>query len=75
MPAVRGRYSPLTGWRVAPRPPLNQSLKRPENTGVDKKSNVHSEFSEVYMSMVLRIKPTASPSISKASPGSTMMVW
>jgi hypothetical protein len=28
-----------------------------------------------YMSMVLRIKPTAKPSISNGSPGSTMMVW
>ena len=29
----------------------------------------------VHISMVLRINPTASPSISKASPGSTTMVW
>jgi hypothetical protein len=28
-----------------------------------------------YINMVLRIKPTAKPSISKASPGSTTMVW
>ncbi|MEY2802199.1 MAG: hypothetical protein RL513_1784, partial [Pseudomonadota bacterium] len=27
-----------------------------------------------YMSMVLRIRPTARPSISKGSPGSTTMV-
>lgn len=28
-----------------------------------------------YINMVLRIRPTASPSISKGSPGSTTMVW
>lgn len=28
-----------------------------------------------YISMVLRISPTASPSISNGSPGSTTMVW
>src|SRR6185312_2305299 len=30
---------------------------------------------KIYMSMVLRINPTARPSISNGSPGSTMMVW
>ena len=29
----------------------------------------------VYISMVLRIRPTARPSISKGSPGSIRMVW
>ena len=29
---------------------------------------------KIYMSIVFRISPTASPSISKGSPGSTMMV-
>lgn len=29
----------------------------------------------VYIIMVLRIRPTARPSISKGSPGSTTMVW
>ena len=28
-----------------------------------------------YINMVLRIRPTASPSISNGSPGSTTMVW
>jgi hypothetical protein len=33
------------------------------------------DFVRVYMSMVLRIRPTARPSISKGSPGSTTIVW
>lgn len=33
------------------------------------------EASVVYINMVLRIRPTASPSISNGSPGSTTMVW
>jgi len=31
--------------------------------------------SQLYIIMVLRIRPTANPSISKGSPGSTTMVW
>ena len=63
--------------RTVDRPQTHQVLQRAENARLGNESDVHKSgvFVGYYMSMVLRIRPTASPSISNGSPGSTTMVW
>jgi hypothetical protein len=43
--------------------------------GRNRTANDAKVTDQAYISMVLRIRPTARPSISKGSPGSTKMVW
>jgi len=58
-------------------PPAEQALDRSECAKMGNKCNIHGGLyvRKSYISMVFRIKPTAKPSISKGSPGSTTMVW
>ena len=53
-----------------------KSCKGVKTLGLSNNAKFISNLSVVaYIIMVLRIKPTARPSISKGSPGSTKMIW
>ena len=64
-------------WQGGRTEPAQKSLEGRRQCGIGRKCDVHGMLvsKQVYMSMVLRISPTASPSISNGSPGSTTMVW
>ncbi len=79
---VTGRHVTIGGWHRCARalePPVRR--RKSAWTGVNKLTAANKVLDMVnlsmqtYINIVFRMSPTARPSISNGSPGSTTMVW